>query len=108
MDFCSLARSFSALSDPIRLRLLAALRTKPATCSKELAELLGISVALASHHTKILEDASLIVRRREGQFSLFSLNHEVMKAISASLGAAACTEAAAAENCEAASALRHN
>ena len=92
MDLCSLARSFSALSDPIRLRLLATLRTNPATCSKELAESLGISVALASHHTKILEDASLIIRRREGQFSKFSLNHEVMNAIATTLGAAACVK----------------
>jgi ArsR family transcriptional regulator len=97
MDLCSLARSFSALSDPIRLRLLTALRTRPATCSKELAELAGISVALASHHTKILEDAELITRRREGQFSLFSLNTERMGAIAEALGAAACPDSARIE-----------
>jgi DNA-binding transcriptional ArsR family regulator len=92
MDLCSLARSFSALSDPVRLRLLTVLRTRPATCSKELAELLGISVALASHHTKILEDAALIVRRREGQFSRFSLNADQLAAIADALGAAACRD----------------
>lgn len=98
MDLCLLARSFSALSDPIRLRMLAVLRTRPATCSKELAESLGISVALASHHTKILEDASLISRRKEGQFSLFSLNTETLSAIAATLRAT-CPNAAP-ESCE--------
>ncbi len=98
MDLCLLARSFSALSDPVRLRMVSALKTRPATCSKELAEVLGISVALASHHTKILEDAGLIQRRKDGQFSLFSLNTAKLGQIAATLNAT-CT-AGDTEGCE--------
>lgn len=74
MDYKEKARVFSALSDPLRLRLMSVLARQGETCGKELARELEASVALVSHHTKILEDAGLIIRRRDGQFSRFSLD----------------------------------
>jgi DNA-binding transcriptional ArsR family regulator len=74
MELAERARLYAALADPVRLRIVDHLRTKEVACGKELAAELGISVALVSHHTRILEDAGLILRRREGQFSRFSLD----------------------------------
>lgn len=68
------ATLFAALGDPVRLRLLAAIYQKGEFCGKELASQLGMSVALVSHHVKILEDSGLIVRRKDGQFSRFSVD----------------------------------
>lgn len=81
MELAEKAKIFSALSDPLRLRLIDILSSTEQACGKELAETLGISVALVSHHAKLLEDAGLIVRKKEGQFSRFSLNRETLRRV---------------------------
>ncbi len=73
MELRERARYHAALSDPVRLRIVDFLTVNVTACGKELSAALGISVALASHHTKILEEAGIIVRHREGQFSRFTL-----------------------------------
>jgi len=92
MELSEKARAFAALSDPLRLRLIDILAEREEACGKELAEIAGVSVALVSHHAKLLEDAGLIVRRREGQFSRFSLNGETFRKIlrTSPLGLPAC------------------
>lgn len=42
--------------------------------ASDLAERLGISLALHCHHSKLLLDAGLINKRKEGQTTYFSLN----------------------------------
>ncbi len=81
MDLPERARIFAALADPLRLRIVDHLRDKEEACGKELAAMLGVSVALVSHHTRLLEDAGLITRRREGQFSRFSLVPERLESL---------------------------
>ncbi|MDA8427340.1 MAG: metalloregulator ArsR/SmtB family transcription factor [Treponema sp.] len=81
MDVSERAKLHAALADPLRLRLVDHLMSKGEACGKELAAALGASVALVSHHTKILEDCGIIVRRREGQFSRFSLNRATLAAL---------------------------
>jgi DNA-binding transcriptional ArsR family regulator len=81
MDLAEKAKIFSALSDPLRLRFIDILTEKEQACGKELAEALGASVALVSHHAKLLEEAGLIVRKKEGQYSRFSLNRETLRRV---------------------------
>lgn len=81
MEITEKAKIFSALSDPLRLRLIELLEDAGQACGKELAEKLGVSVALVSHHAKLLEDAGLILRKKEGQFSRFSRNEETFRSI---------------------------
>ena len=83
MDIAERAKTYAALSDPLRLRILDHLRAEGEACGKELAARLEVSVALVSHHTKILEDAGLILRRREGQFSRFSFISARLEALDA-------------------------
>jgi DNA-binding transcriptional ArsR family regulator len=81
MDLSERAKLHAALADPLRLRLVDHLKSNEEACGKELAAVLGASVALVSHHTKILEDCGILIRRRDGQFSRFSLNHATLAAL---------------------------
>ena len=58
---------FRALADPTRLRIVALLRRMELSVG-ELAQVLGQSQPRVSRHVKILVDASLATRRREGSW----------------------------------------
>ncbi|HXQ51527.1 MAG TPA: metalloregulator ArsR/SmtB family transcription factor [Stellaceae bacterium] len=62
----SLDLTFAALADPTRRAILARLGNGEATVS-ELAAPFAISLPAISRHLKVLEQASLIARRRDGQ-----------------------------------------
>ena len=70
------ARVFAALSDPTRLRLVEILATEDTLCGSDLAERAEISLSLLSHHWKVLTDAGLTTRTRQGQRQYCSLNRE--------------------------------
>lgn len=61
------ARVFAALSDPTRLRLVELLAHEEELCGTQIASRAGISLALLSHHWKVLADAGLVIRERRGQ-----------------------------------------
>ncbi len=62
-----LARSFAALSDPIRLRLLSFIASAgQEVCACDLVEPSGRSQPTVSHHMKILLDAGLVTRDKRG------------------------------------------
>ncbi len=67
-DAETLARSFAALSDPIRLRMLSAVAAQAGdeVCACDLVELSGRSQPTVSHHMKILVDAGLVTREKRG------------------------------------------
>jgi DNA-binding transcriptional ArsR family regulator len=58
--------TFAALADPTRRAILAQLASGEATVG-ELAKPFAISLPAISRHLKVLEQASLIERRRDGQ-----------------------------------------
>jgi ArsR family transcriptional regulator, arsenate/arsenite/antimonite-responsive transcriptional repressor len=62
-----LARSFAALADPIRLRLLSCITSaRGEVCACDLVEPSGRSQPTVSHHMKILVDAGLVTREKRG------------------------------------------
>src|SRR4051794_6502043 len=63
---------FRALADPTRLRILALLRAMELSVG-ELAQVLGQSQPRVSRHVKILIDAGLAERRKEGSWVFLSL-----------------------------------
>src|SRR6188474_2439309 len=67
-----LAALFQALADPTRLRVLALLRAMELSVG-ELAQVLGQSQPRVSRHVKILIDAGLAERRKEGSWVFLSL-----------------------------------
>lgn len=63
---------FRALADPTRLRIMALLRAMELSVG-ELAQVLGQSQPRVSRHVKILVDAGLAERRKEGSWVFLSL-----------------------------------
>jgi ArsR family transcriptional regulator len=62
-----LARSFAALADPIRLRLLSFITSAGTeVCACNLVEPSGRSQPTVSHHMKVLVDAGLVTREKRG------------------------------------------
>ena len=72
------AKVFKALSDPTRLRIVEMLADCDEMCGSEMADKLGISLALLCHHWSALEHAGLITKRKEGQTASISLNQELL------------------------------
>lgn len=88
------ARTFSALSDPTRLRLLKLLsQNRPgALCVNAMAAWLGVSQPAVSQHLRVLKGAGLISGERRGYHVHYVLQPEAMKrcqdTVAAVLGAA--------------------
>lgn len=68
-----IAAFFQALADPTRLRILALLRQMELSVG-ELAQVLGQSQPRVSRHLKILADAGLLERRKEGSWVFLTLS----------------------------------
>ncbi|MFJ8212000.1 ArsR/SmtB family transcription factor [Streptomyces sp. NPDC096033] len=71
-DLDALTRFGRALADPIRCRLLLALREAPAYPS-DLAETLGISRTRLSNHLACLRDCGLVVTVPDGRRTRYEL-----------------------------------
>jgi ArsR family transcriptional regulator len=67
-----LADRFQVLADPTRLRILALLRAMELSVG-ELAQVLGQSQPRVSRHLKILADAGVLERRKEGSWVFLAL-----------------------------------
>jgi len=72
---------FAALADPTRRAIIERLALGEATAG-ELAEPFGISKPAISRHLKVLENANLIVRKKDAQWRLFELQSESLKVAS--------------------------
>lgn len=66
-DTVSPSNVFSALGDPIRLRIIILLCWRQDLCVTDLNEILGISQPLVSHHLRILRQAGVVNVERMGQ-----------------------------------------
>lgn len=71
-----LAAAFSALGDPVRLRLLSMLAAAPAgeVCVCDFVEPLGKSQPTISHHLRILSEAGLVHGDRRGKWVWYSID----------------------------------
>lgn len=71
---------FAALSDPTRLRIVDLLASAEELSGTDIANQLGISLALFCHHSKTLVEANLIRTRKDGQTRYHSLSWELLNA----------------------------
>jgi len=69
----ALSPRFQALADPSRLRILSLLRAMELAVG-ELALILGQSQPRVSHHVRVLDEAKLIERRKEGSWVYLGLS----------------------------------
>jgi ArsR family transcriptional regulator len=68
-----LARTYAALADPARLKLLSLIAASGELCSCDLLEPLGKSQPTVSHHTRILAEAGLITGDKRGRWVYWSI-----------------------------------
>src|SRR3954454_10009734 len=80
-----LGQVFSALSDPVRLRLLSLVASADEACSCNLEAPLGKSQPTISHHTKALAEAGLIVGEKRGRWMWWRVVPERMGALQIAL-----------------------
>ncbi len=81
-----LAAVFSALADPVRLRLLSIVASEGEVCSCNLEGPLAKSQPTISHHTKVLAEAGLIVGEKDGRWTWWRVVPEELSTIRRVLG----------------------
>jgi len=69
----SFIKVMKALSDPSRVKVIKALEVRE-LCVCELRAVLGLAQPTVSKHLKILEEAGLVVSRKEGQWVHYRLS----------------------------------
>ena len=70
-----LAEIFSALSDPSRIRMIAALKAGELSV-RPLAEIVGISESAASHHLRGLRQMRIVRARKDGRKVFYALDDD--------------------------------
>ena len=73
VDIGQMARSFRALADPTRQRILLLLQDRE-RCVGELVEEFNVSQPAISRHLAVLKNAGLVADRRQGQLVYYSLD----------------------------------
>ncbi len=86
-DAVELARGFSALADPVRLRVLSILAAAPdgEVCVCDFVGPLGKSQPTVSHHLKILGEAGLVRGERRGKWVWYSLDRPRLSELRATI-----------------------
>ncbi len=84
-----MARGFSALSDPARLRILSILAAAPEgeVCVCDFVGPVGKSQPTISHHLRILGEAGLVHGDRRGKWVWYSLDRDRLARLRAALDA---------------------
>jgi DNA-binding transcriptional ArsR family regulator len=72
------AKILAALSDSTRLQIVELLAEYGEMSGSEIAEKIAISHSLLCHHSKILAEAGVIKKRKEGQTTYSALNRELL------------------------------
>ena len=69
------AALLKAVADPVRLRLISAIRAtdEGEACVCDLTELVGLAQPTVSHHLKVLVEAGLLEREKRGTWAWFRL-----------------------------------
>jgi ArsR family transcriptional regulator len=85
-DPASTAALFHALSDPIRVEVLALLANGE-RCVCDLTAALDVAQSRLSWHLKTLKDAGLVSDRREGRWSYYMLERDAFERAEEALAA---------------------
>jgi ArsR family transcriptional regulator len=82
-----LARSFKALADPTRVRLLSLIAGSDSgeACVCDLTDPVGLSQPTVSHHMKLLVDAGLITRTQRGKWAYYAVVSQALDALGSAL-----------------------
>lgn len=76
IDVTRIAAVFDALGEPNRCLIFRALLKDHNVTVGQLASVVGISVSLASQHLKVLLQAGLVVKEKEGKRVYYQVNSQ--------------------------------
>jgi DNA-binding transcriptional ArsR family regulator len=71
--FRAAERRFKALGDENRLLVAALLKRRGELCACEIQAATGLTHATVSHHMSVLEEAGLVLSRRDGKWMYYRL-----------------------------------
>ena len=80
----TLNKTFNALSDPTRRKILELLKKKDMSVN-EIALNFAITLPSLSHHLAALKNADLVIAQRRGQQIIYSLNLSVFEEVAKEL-----------------------
>lgn len=80
-DIASVAQLFKALADENRAKITFALCQENELCVCDIANIIGSSIATASHHLRTLYKQGIVKYRKEGKLVFYSLDDEHIKQI---------------------------
>jgi ArsR family transcriptional regulator, arsenate/arsenite/antimonite-responsive transcriptional repressor len=88
-EAAQLAAGFTALADPVRLRVLSILAAAPSgeVCVCDFVTPLGKSQPTVSHHLRILSEAGLVHGDRRGKWVWYSIDRQRLAALRAAIDA---------------------
>lgn len=81
-SFARTAELFHALSDEARVEIVSILLAGE-HCVCDLMTHVGAAQSRLSYHLKVLKDAGVVTDRREGRWSYYAVNGDVMKELEA-------------------------
>ncbi len=82
----ALARTLSALADPVRIQLLSIVASKGEVCSCDLMQPLAKSQPTISHHTTILANAGVLIGEKRGRWTWWRLAPQALVDVRRALG----------------------
>ncbi|AEH54615.1 MULTISPECIES: ArsR/SmtB family transcription factor [Bacillaceae] len=78
-DISSVALLFKAIADENRTKIVFSLCQDDELCVCDVANIIGSSVATASHHLRTLHKQGIVKYRKEGKMAFYSLEDEHIK-----------------------------
>jgi ArsR family transcriptional regulator, lead/cadmium/zinc/bismuth-responsive transcriptional repressor len=75
-NLASVAGIFKALADENRAKISYALTQEPELCVCDIANIIGSTVATASHHLRTLHKQGIVSFRKEGKLAFYSLEDD--------------------------------
>jgi len=75
-DTLSVVKLFKALADDTRVKIAYALAQEKELCVCDVANIVGCTMATASHHLRLLRNMGLAKYRKEGKLVFYSLDDE--------------------------------
>lgn len=78
-DTLSVAKIFKALADDTRVKVAYALSQEDELCVCDVANIVGCTMATASHHLRLLRNLGLAKFRKEGKLVFYSLDDNHVK-----------------------------
>ncbi|GAA2700331.1 metalloregulator ArsR/SmtB family transcription factor [Aeromicrobium ponti] len=75
-DLSSVAQLFKALADENRAKISYALCQDDELCVCDIANIIGATVATASHHLRTLHKQGIVKFRKEGKLAFYSLDDD--------------------------------